>query len=198
MRWVEGGLLMVRPCTAVTHWQSEMIEYTDAADRPLMVAPWGTHSPGLMYRVAGVAVFDSQRRVCIRKREIAGVWQWDISATAHVRRGEAREDAALRALNAEFDLTGVVLREGITFISSIAEEPVRFSLFAVRLTYWLPNDWQAGRNMLLDEEELQGLGRQMPELLTPALVWISRSGILWAPDFSRGRAHLGNGPVLRG
>lgn len=179
--------------------QDDLIEYTDDADRPLLLAPRSAaRRLGLTHRVAGVVLRDARRRVCVRRRgAVDGPRRWDLSAIAHVRRGEAREDAARRALETETGIREAVLIELAAFVPADAEESVRVTLFSARSARELPDPERTGEYMFLDADELEGLAGQMPELLTPALLWAVRSGSLWTPGTSRRKACPGNAPARR-
>lgn len=174
-----------------------LIEYTDNADRPLLVAPWSeARRIGLICRIAGVILRDAQKRVCIRRRkeENTGRRLWDVTAVTPVHLGESREDAAYRVLAAELGIHDVILTPFAVFMPNELGEPVHFSLFSARISLESPDPVRMGEHLFLDEDELNGLAGQMPEMLTTVLRQIIHTGNLWNGVRKR-KACPDNGPV---
>ena len=104
-----------------------------------------------------------------------------LSALTPVRSGEAREEAAERAL-AELDVPA----EGLTELATFRPEAGRVSLTLFEAS--MPEGARETLNgTLLDRDELCGLAAGFPELFTEEWLWIVRSGCLWEtrPRLSR-------------
>jgi isopentenyl-diphosphate delta-isomerase len=163
--------------------EGELVELTDSADRPLLVVPRaGVRRFGLNRRIVLVALRDAGGKIYIQQRGrdrdvLPGFW--DLSATGHVRAGEAREDAARRELEEEIGISRVRLvrlaeqepKEGVSFstlyLAGPAFEPP------------VPNPAEVGGGMFLDREELQALAGYDPDCVTPGLRWALGTGLLF-------------------
>lgn len=143
----------------------EHVEYVDAENRPLLVAPLSAAAAlGLSFRVVGVALRDIKGRVFVR-RNASG--RWDLSVTGAVRAGEAPEDAALREAAAALGLSGIRLIRIAERLPDADARNRRLVVFsagpAVPVT--------APDGMFLDAVELDGLIACFPELIAPDLQW---------------------------
>lgn len=141
------------------------VEYVDAQNRPLLVAPLGAAAAlGLPFCVAGVALRDTKGRVFVRRNALG---RWDLSVTGVVRAGEAPEDAALREAAAVLGLSGIRLVRVAERLPSGTAPNRRLILFlagpATPVT--------APDGMFLDAVELDGLIAWFPELLASDLQW---------------------------
>ena len=149
--------------------RERLVEVVDGNGRPLLcMTPQAALRQKLSVRAVAVAL-RLGNRVILRRRHDAGrggAGRWDLYA-GFVMVGEAREDAALRLLLSEAGLSG--LR-----VSPLAgpEESGDglFTLFAVDLPAGLYPEHPVQDMMTVDADELAGLIRDVPELLSPELV----------------------------
>ena len=163
-----------------------LVEYVDAADRPLLVAP-REHADrlGLIRRVVGVSLTDPAGR-CYLQRRAATLplfpGRWGLSAVGHVRAGEAREDAALRVLTEEAGVHEAQLRVLAVVGPEQGHGRFHLTLFQAGPAPFapIPHPDRASEGLWVDVNELEGLATHFAELLTPELLWAARSGRLFA------------------
>ncbi|MDR2488431.1 MAG: hypothetical protein LBD42_02910 [Desulfovibrio sp.] len=147
------------------------MEIVDSHDRPLLcMPPEEALRQGLSVRMVAVALFSRQGRLIVHKRpdDPGFTGRWDIEA-GFVLAGEAREDAALRLIASCMNLHGLSVTplsggDGYGRLSPL------FSLFIVRLPSGLYPKYAAQDMMMVDADELTGLIRDVPELLSPELL----------------------------
>ncbi|MEG2139623.1 MAG: NUDIX domain-containing protein [Bilophila sp.] len=161
-----------------------LIEFTDEQDRPLLLGPRSEAARlGLRHRVVGVALRDAAGRVYVRKR-VASLELypccWDLSATGPVHAGESREGAARRLLAAGIGIREAELTQLAAFrpMQSGARLHVTFFVARSRIESPRPNPDLVSEGLFLDKDELDGLACHFPDLLTPALLWVIRTGWL--------------------
>ena len=150
--------------------ESPLIEYVDETDRPLLLAAAAAEGLPLRKKMAGVVLRDAEGRAFVR-REPGVRRTWRLSALTSVRSGEAREEAAERAL-AEW---GVSV-EGLTELATFRPEAVSLTLFEALLPEGAREKLEG---TLLDRDELCGLAAEFPELFAEEWLWVVRSGCLW-------------------
>lgn len=163
---------------------SSLVEFIDANGNPLIIAPI-THAPKLRlgYKVVWVCIIDTQRRVYLRRRSshlISYPNHWDFSASGHVLFGESAEDTALRELNLCFSIPKVSLTSPTIYSLQLEGVPIVASLYTVGPISFTPdyNPEYVQEGMFLDEDELVGFISELPEFLTPLLLWAVRNNIL--------------------
>ena len=163
---------------------------TDSDDRPLMVTPiHAARRLGLCCRLVGVLVFDTRKRLWIRRRHDAGTpffGLWHVSTSDFVRTGEAREDVAKRRFEALFP--NPAPQSGLD--AWLACRPLRLWQASSRIPgcerlqvtlYRAPDVPETllmrqhgnADQMLLSMQELDGLVNQAPELFSPVLRWLA-------------------------
>ena len=154
----------------------ELVDVVDANNRLLMVMPLAeVHRQSLRHRSVLVLVYDPQGKLYLQKRSAQKKvypGRFDLSATGHVRAGEALADAAARELYEELGLTAPSLTlldtapasretnfEFVTLFSAgrIGEPP-------------RPNPGEVSGGMFVDAAELAALARDYRDWLTPAVV----------------------------
>ena len=150
--------------------RERLVEVVDSNGRPLLcMTPQAAMRQKLPVRAVAVALRLRQNRLILRRRQDAGrgaSGRWDLYA-GFVMVGEAREDAALRLLLSEAGLSGLRV--------SPLGGPEKdgnglFTLFAVDLPAGLYPEHPDQDMMTVDADELAGLIRDVPELLSPELV----------------------------
>jgi isopentenyl-diphosphate delta-isomerase len=160
----------------------EYLEITDERDRPLMVMPIAeARRQTLRHRVVLVMLHDTEGRIYLQKRGATKhlyPGRWDLSATGHVRAGEAREDAAQRELREELGITAVRLVRRAEVPASEETGFAHITLFAAGPTAETPrpNPDEVADGMFVDADELNALLEHFRDMLTPALVWATERG----------------------
>lgn len=154
----------------------EMVEAVDAADRPLAVVSLAeAHRQGLPHRAVLVMLFNTAGKLYIQKRSQGKrlyPGRWDLSATGHVKAGEAREAAALRELREELGigLDRLLLWREVTARQAGALEFVSLYHAGRVKQQPRPNPEEVETGMWVDREELDYLAREFRDQLTPGLV----------------------------
>lgn len=154
----------------------EMIDIVDANDRPLLVMSRAeAHRQGLFHRSVMVLVFNEQGKLYLQKRgpqKSLFPNRFDLSATGHVRAGEARQDAAVRELDEELGLRAKTL----TWLDALpASEETTYefvTLFSAGIMVQppRPNPDEVAGGLFVDTAELAALARDYRDLLTPAVL----------------------------
>jgi hypothetical protein len=168
-----GFSLPFAPHTQLTAKEREKLaEVVDNNDRPLLcMLPEEALRQGLAVRTVAVALRERHNRLIVHKRRelaLGFMDSWDIY-TGFVLVGEARKDAALRLLASVAGLSGL----SVTPVSACGGHTRASGLFAL-FTADLPTGLHPGHAaddmMPVDADELAGLIRDVPELLSPELV----------------------------
>lgn len=160
----------------------QLMEITDRWDRPLMcMTPETVHKQKLYFRMACVALKSRGHTLFLYRRAepmLAHQGLWDLFS-GPVLVGEGREDAALRLLEKKTGLTYLSLTQRA---SREPDEtlPIFLTLFTGVLNKG-GRPAEAPHNLLeVDADELAGLVRDVPELLTPSLLWAYETGALFS------------------
>ncbi|WP_300156057.1 NUDIX domain-containing protein [Solidesulfovibrio sp.] len=154
----------------------EMVDIVDAADRPLCVLPLAeAHRQGLYHRSVMVLVFDGRGKLYLQKRSARKSLypgRFDLSATGHVRAGEARQDAAARELMEELGLRAPSLTclDAVPAGQDTAYEFVTLFSAGRLAAAPRPNPEEVSGGMFVDAAELAALVRDYRDQLTPAVV----------------------------
>ena len=175
---------------------SGLIEYTDAADRRLLVAPAEEADRlGLIRRVVGVVLRDPEGRCYIQRRAaqlplFPGLW--GLSAAGHVRVGEAREDAAARLLAEEAGVHDAQLAPLAVIGPDQGHSRYHLSLFWAGPAPFspVPHPDRASEGLWVDRHELEGIATHFPDLLTPELLWAVLAKRLFGPPSRTERAAM--------
>ncbi|MCH5276285.1 MAG: NUDIX domain-containing protein [Desulfovibrionaceae bacterium] len=160
-----------------------LVEIADGYDRPLMLTPLSAAlRRKLPRRIVLVGVRDSRGQLFLTRRAprlARHPGLWDISVTGDVLAGESLEGAALRELRQRLGIEVATIR-------SVASLPYTDSGGAsLSATFFLTGAGSSPPSpapeivcdgMFVDADELQGLVRHQPDLLTPELIWAVRSG----------------------
>ncbi len=163
----------------------ERLEVIDARDRPLMIMPRGKILQfRLDHRIVLVGLRDQHNRVYIQKRAARKSifpGYWCVSAAGHVLAGESRLDAALRELEEELGVSGLDLEWKASTPASAETGHAHMSLFlsAPAGGQVRPNPKEVDSGIFMDQDELESMLRDMPELLTPSLLWAFSTGYLF-------------------
>jgi isopentenyl-diphosphate Delta-isomerase len=165
--------------------QPELLDVVDTKNRPLLVLPREeVHRQQLLHRSVLVLVFDGQNRLFLQKRsrtKEAYPSRWDVSASGHIRAGESREEAAIREVHEELGFTPsrIGMRQELPASPATGYEFV--TLYTTRCTGMeiRINDLEVEDGYFVDPEELKCMIREYQELLTPALLHFSRSGLVF-------------------
>ena len=160
------------------------IEVMDDANRPLAVLPKEVvHRQMLKHRSVQILIFDGDKKVYLqkrteRKRYFPG--RWDVSARSHPSVGESAFDAAARALYNELNLEV----ESLNYMRELPSCPEtgfeHVTLFSLKITHPIqPNPAQVSEGYFFSREEVTCLVKEFRELLTPNLVTLWETGLLF-------------------
>ena len=162
--------------------QDELIEVVDDFDKPvLVVSAFEARRQKLRRRVILVLLHDSDGRLYLQRRgkqKTAYPGLWDVSASGHVRAGEAREDAARRELYEELG----VKASGMAYLAAYATNPEHGNTHVTLFHATAPAARPAPDNkevediLAVEEHELAAMVRDFGERLTPALLWVFKHG----------------------
>jgi hypothetical protein len=180
--------------------QAELVEMTDADDRPLMcMAPEQALGVALYHRRAVLALRGRDGRLFLHRGRDPRLEQaelWDLYTT-FVMVGEAGEDAALRLLRAVGlpDLTPRLLLRAapdagrrahrVLFTADVPRGLRPLPLPAPILTArplkrgGAAPQTHSGDLLEVDAEELAGLTRSAPELFSPEVLWAAGARLLF-------------------
>jgi len=131
---------------------------------------------GLSHRLVMITLGDAEGRACIRKRSREKSLypnRLDLMASGHVRPGEAIRDAACRHLSHESGISPPRLDLIQTIPAEDGTDNRVVSFFSAGRIKRIPeiNNPEFGSLLFLDPEELGHLVAEMPEMLTPSLIF---------------------------
>ncbi len=164
---------------------NEYVEVVDSSNKPLGVMSRDeVHRQGLYHRSVLVLVYDHLNRLLIQKRhQSKEVYpgRWDLSATGHVVAGESTVDAAYRELKEEVGVIPARIRL-ITTISGRPETNYEFVYLydAGKISeHPMPDPLEVESIRFIDQDDMETLIREFPEILTPGLVYFWRRQLLF-------------------
>lgn len=157
-----------------------LVEVIDASGRPLLcMPPEAATRQGLRFGKAAVALRTRENKILLRKNKTdkpGAHSPWDLY-TGFVRVGEASEDAAIRLLATEAALGGLKLdRIAVSDDSALS---VRLALYVADLPPGLYPPHPFRDILEVDADELAGLARDIPDMLSKELVWALAEGLLY-------------------
>ncbi len=166
--------------------QDELLEVIDDFDEPvLVVSAFEARRQKLRRRVVLVLLHAPDGRLYLQRRgkhKTAYPGLWDVSASGHVRAGEAREDAARRELYEELG----VKASGMACLADYTTSPEHGNTHVTLFHATAPSARPAPDNrevedvIAVEEHELTAMARDFSERLTPALLWVLRHGYAFA------------------
>lgn len=163
----------------------ELVEIVDASNKPFAVIPLNeAHKQTLPHRAVLVLVYDTQNKVYLQKRsqqKSLYPGRYDLSATGHVRAGEALEEAALRELNEELGIDTARLKLIHELPASVDTGHEFITLFSAgRITQPLrPNPEELDGGMFVDRDELNFLVENYRDMLTPGVVYFAERNLIF-------------------
>jgi isopentenyl-diphosphate Delta-isomerase len=166
----------------------ELLDVVDSRNRPLLVLPRAqVHRQQLFHRSVLILVFDQHNRLFLQKRsraKLAYPGRWDVSSSGHVLAGESSEGAALRELCEELGLSPSRIGLRLEVPASVETGQEFVTLYATRCSgaEVRTNGNEVEDGCFVDQEELDCMIRDYPELLTPALLHFGRSGLVFPPS----------------
>ncbi len=157
--------------------EDECLEVLDRSGKTLLIMPRKSvlrHK--LRHRMVLVCLRDLEDKIYVHKRARGCATHpglWNISASGLVLAGEARMDAALRELAKGPGVSGLELTLTVVAEPSVATGNAEISLYRTHPVSALPrpNPATIEEGMFVDRDELRALVRDLPHLLTPALLW---------------------------
>lgn len=156
----------------------ESVEVLDGKGRPLLLMPKeSAQRQHLPHKMVLVALRDRNGKLYLHKRSKTRARQpslWNISVSGPVLAGEARADTALRRLAEDLGIRDVPLRKQAVIPPSAATDNMEVTLFLAGPTTLppSPDSSVAEEGMYVDQDELEALARDLPQMLTPALHWV--------------------------
>jgi len=163
----------------------ELVDVVDQEDRPLAVMPLTEAiRQSLYYRLVSVLVFRPDGKLFLQKRgpkKNLYPNRFDVSASGHVKAGEARVDAAGRELFEELGLRAQNLTVLHTVPGSEQTSHAFVTLFSAgRISEPPhPNPQEVAGGMFVDLGELTALARDYRDMLTPGLVYFFEQKVLF-------------------
>lgn len=169
--------------------RSTLVEVADEQGRPLLcMPPEQAMRRGLCLELVLAALRGPQGKILLRRRSdgrLPGLGRWDLHI-GFVLVGETGEDAACRVLAVETGLEGLrpVWAAQVACGSagrSGAGGAVHAgrTLFIAELPRGLYPSAGGQEQLAVDADELEGLVRQVPDLLTAELQWAAGTGLLF-------------------
>ncbi len=164
---------------------SDMVEILDKNNRPVAVMPLETaRYQGLNHRIVMATVNDIHGRAYIRKRSAQKETyprRLDLLASTHVRAGESTYAAVWRDLTGKAKLSPPRLALIHTVSASAQTNYQLISFFSAGKIQKMPrlDTREAESLFLLDKEELGRLVQEMPELLTPGLIFAWKNNLVF-------------------
>ena len=164
----------------------ELVEIVDEHDQPVLVVPAAeARVRKLRRRVVLVLLHDNAGRLYLQKRsrhKLAYPGRWDVSASGHVRAGEAKEDAARRELAEELGVkaSGMAMLTAYNTKAEYGNTQVTVFHATAPAARPAPDNDEVEEVILVEESELDTLVRDFSESLTPALVWVVKHGYAFA------------------
>jgi isopentenyl-diphosphate delta-isomerase len=165
----------------------EQIEVVDKNNTPLAVLSRNEiHRQGLFHRSIVVLVYNQEGKLFLQKRhhnKHLYPGRWDLSATGHIKAGEAAEEAALRELKEEVGIVPRQLKLIYTLKGSKETNYEFVYLFSAGkcLDFPKPNPCEVESGLFVDAEELSSMVKNFPELLTPGVVYFWQKGLVLPP-----------------
>ena len=157
-----------------------MLDYFDAQNRLLLAGPSEEAERLCLWRrEIGLAVLNAERKVYVRRVGAEG-GLWELPARGFIRSGED-ELTALERVGRTFSFADGAI-QGEAERITLEERRIHLVLFAMQELVSAPLVLGSLDDGLfsLDRDELEGLARYAPELLTPELAWLAaRSCWLW-------------------
>jgi len=164
---------------------TELVEVVDDNDRPLCLMPLSeVHRQSLPHRSVLVLLYDAHGRLYLQKRSARKALypgRLDLSASGHVRSGEAREDAALRELREDLGIRAKRLR----VMAKVPAGPDTSWEFVTLYTAGrvseppAPDGKEVESGIFVEPTEMDYLARNHRDMLTPGLVHFWESGLLF-------------------
>lgn len=167
---------------------SEMVDVLDGNNRRLAVlSRESARYQGLNHRLVMVTLSGEKGKVHIRRREPEEKNypnRLDLLASGDVLSGEAIYDAAFRAIKSKTALHPPRLELLQTIPAGPETDYQVISFFSAGRIKNLPSakNINAKNFLSLDREELNTLTREMPELLTPGLIFAWKNNLLFSRD----------------
>lgn len=172
-----------------------LIEVIDANDLPFLLMPrTEVLAQNLPHRVVLVALRNHEGRILVTQRTSnagnmasptpEGVW--GLSASARVQAGESRVDAALRVLRKDMGIANAQLVPGTGKAPVVPAQShfdlLHITLFIAEMALSSPIIAESEKSdsaMFLDKDELQGMAKHFPEMLSSGLLWAVTAGALF-------------------
>jgi len=171
--------------SAKTPAKEDLIEVVDSRNFSLAVLPRNqVHLQGLYHRSVAVLAYDLNNRIFLQKRAAGkSVYpgRWDLSATGHVLAGEAAMDAAFREAEEEIGIVPRRLKLVHTIPGSRETNCEFVYLYSAGKTASHPrlNPDEVEDGVFLNQNDLDVLVKEFPEILTPGLVYLWRLGLVF-------------------
>ncbi|MFW5731201.1 MAG: NUDIX hydrolase [Desulfonatronovibrionaceae bacterium] len=166
---------------------AELIEVVDRSNRPLALMPiQEVHRQGLFHRSVLVLIHDLHNRLLLQQRSRGKTLypgRLDLSAAGHVKAGESCLGAGIRIIDQDLGIRQRNLKHVVT-IQGDSETSFEFiTLYrAGRInSIPLPDSREIEDLVYVDQDEMNALAQQFPELLTPGLVYFWEKNLLFPP-----------------
>ena len=160
-----------------------LVEVMDAKNNPLGVMPLPeVRRQRLYHRVAVVLIYNQKNKICLPKRKdtrMVSPGRWDISMRTHLHVGEGSMDAACREIREHIGEFRALPIFEYTMQPAAEGENSFTDIYTLKRFEPQTPCTSLEQTMFVDRDELSGLLKHCPELVTPLLVYLWNQGILF-------------------
>ncbi|WP_141721027.1 hypothetical protein [Desulfoplanes formicivorans] len=136
---------------------------------------------GLFYRMTLVLLYDKNNKIYLKKikRDDAPSCQWDLGLETCLHPGESTLDGAYRIIKECIGRETGKLRFAGTILPSVATGRFFVALYKMKHCYQISPPPPIGTYLVVDRDELSGIVKSCPDLVTPRLAYLWGHGKLF-------------------
>jgi isopentenyl-diphosphate delta-isomerase len=158
------------------------VEIVDHDNVPLGAMPLEeARQQGLFYRVTLVLLYDKNNKIYLKKikQNDVGACQWDLGLETCLHPGESTLDGAYRIIRECIGRETGKLRLAGTILPSVATGRYFVTLYKMKHCYRIASTLPRGTYLLVDRDELSGIVKSCPDLVTQRLAYLWKHGKLF-------------------